>query len=61
MRNLWRVSDIAEYLGLGVSTVYRNIICKVGFPTAVRLGGRTPRWFPHEVERWVRQQRPAKK
>lgn len=49
---LWSVSDIAEYLGCGRSTVYRYM-AQPDFPAKGRPGGGHPRWRAVEVKDWA--------
>lgn len=60
-RRLWDVEQIAAYVGVSASTVYRTMICKPGFPEAVKIEGGPLRWVAGEVMDWTeRQRRPAR-
>lgn len=51
-KQLLTVSDVAEVLGLGVSTIWRQV--KLGnIPEPVRIGGST-RWRKADIEELVR-------
>lgn len=51
---LWRVQDVADFLGLPVETLYRWR--KVGYgPPAARVG-RHLRYDPDDVRAWFRSQ-----
>lgn len=51
-KQLLTVSDVAEVLGLGVSTIWRQV--KLGnIPDSVHIGGST-RWRKADIEELVR-------
>ena len=59
---LWRDEDVAEYLGVSMDTVRRNLFCKSTFPKAIVLPtgghrGSHRRWVPAEVKKWVLRHR----
>lgn len=61
MRPLFTLETLAEYLSLSVSHVQQRIACRSDFPKPVRPGigkkGKPqPRWFPDEVDEWLRKQ-----
>lgn len=54
MRNLWGPSDVADYLGIPVQTLYQWRTRGAGPPG--RRVGKHIRFKPDEVETWFDQQ-----
>ena len=50
---LWRVDEVAEFLGLAVGTVY-HLLSQKRLP-CVRISGRCVRFDPEQIEEWVAQ------
>jgi excisionase family DNA binding protein len=50
---LWDVSEVAEFLGLAVGTVY-HLLSQKRLP-CVRISGRCVRFDPRQIEEWVAQ------
>ena len=62
---LWTITDVAGYLGVSVRTA-RDVVVTPDFPPRIRLSGKTHRWVPADVRRWVRSRqdpppRPARR
>ncbi len=52
-------SEVARYLGIGVSTLYRWVQ-REHFPQPVRFGPGCSRWRVAEVELWCRVKQGAR-
>ena len=57
MAELWSPREIAAYIGVNPKTVYNRVLCRAGFPVAVRPTGGRRLWVRIEVEEWVKRQR----
>lgn len=47
-----RINEVAKYVGLHRSTVYR-LIDRKEFPAPIRLGPNSVGWLREEVDEWV--------
>lgn len=56
--HLITLSQLAELVGLKTSAT-KALVRRSGFPPAVRLSQRTPRWWYSEVLAWLEAQRSA--
>ncbi|MCK9878253.1 helix-turn-helix domain-containing protein [Frankia sp. Ag45/Mut15] len=54
-RRLWKIDDLAEYLGVSVDTIYKWRTNRYG-PKAARIGKHL-RWRPEDVEAWLDEHR----
>lgn len=52
---LMTVKEVAAYLAISISKVWRLEKCKVGFPKAIRIGGST-RWDRYSIDRYLDSQ-----
>lgn len=55
-----RITDVADLVGLGRTTIYRYIR-EHGFPSPIPLGGQRVAWLESEVRTWMQNrvaQRP---
>ena len=50
---LLRLKDVCAVLGMSRSTIY-NKICEGSFPAPVKVGTRSVRWRPEDLELWRR-------
>ena len=51
---LLRVKEVAEMLGIGVSTVWHYV--KIGkLPKPIKFGDRAPAWRLSELEEWLEE------
>lgn len=56
---LWTIPEVADFLSVADSTVYRLAEREPDFPAAVRLSPRAVRYRPGEVRDWVRRRQTA--
>lgn len=52
------LAELAQLVGLKTSAT-KALVRRAGFPPAVRLSQRTPRWWYSEVVGWLEGQRSA--
>lgn len=50
---LLTVDDLAEQLGLSVSSIYRMRSIGESLPRAAKLGSRAVRWRQADVDAWI--------
>jgi prophage regulatory protein len=55
---LLRIATVADWTGLGRSTIYRKS-AEGEFPKPVRLGGNCSRWKAADVRAWIAAQEAA--
>lgn len=53
MSTLLTADDLAEQLGLSVSSIYRMRSTGESLPRATRVGARAVRWRQTDVDTWV--------
>ena len=56
---LWRIGDVAAYMGLSKDSVYKRVVCKPGFPKVINIPEVGRRWESSEVKRWIGNQKAA--
>ena len=58
---LWATSQVADYLGVGITQVRERLMKAPDFPAPIRLptpngtGRAQPRWLSREVREWAMQ------
>lgn len=52
---MWTIQDVAEYLGVGKSTVY-YLIRKKGLPVTI-ISYRVYRFQKSEIDQWLRERK----
>ncbi len=50
---LWTVADIAQHLVLSEDHVRERVVTRADFPRPALALGRTRRWRPGDIERWM--------
>jgi prophage regulatory protein len=53
MRSILRPKEAAEYLGIGLSTLYRWANERPDFPKRIRLGPKTVGWLISDLDDWM--------
>lgn len=53
------VTEVAEKLAIGKSTIWRKIKEVVGFPQPVYVGIKSPRWYESDIDEWLFTKRTA--
>ena len=56
----FRVPDVAAFLNIGRSTIYKYQAEDPSFPKAVQLGQKAVGWRRAEIEEWAASRPPAR-
>jgi len=54
-----RATDLAKYLGMGMSTIWTKSKHEAGFPKPIKISSRITVWDKKQIDKWVHRNDPV--